>query len=263
MKKLFLCLIITTFMVGCNKENSKDNNINNSQTKVSNEVTQGEWSADGINVKTGTIFNEAGDTKYLKVADLDNKFSTNTEAIYCKIPSPNKDKRIIWASTFMEHKIQNTFPKWKQEVEKTNKDEKLLQSIENSLPNMTTMDLLLETEGNKLINQGIRFAFFSDTQFNKINEMIVNINGKNFLLKNPGVVTLPRTIIKPHFFNIVITPVTPDLINELTKVKANGDIFFTIKANGFEKRYVYKNIMDSNAGIYPLLMKANQGMKQN
>lgn len=267
MKKLLLCFIISTCLIGCNKENSNNksetvtNSNNNIKTNTTNNVAQGDWSADCINSKTGTIFNEAGDTRYLKVADLNSKFSKDPKSIYFKIDSPNGDNHILWTSKSMETKIPSIFIKWKQELAKNNKNTKLLQEVENTLPNTTVIDLIMETNGNKLINQAIRFGFFSDEQFEKIDAITINVNGKDFILKNPGLEKHAFQITKPHFFNIVITPISPELIKELAKVKANGDIAFTVKANGMEKKYLYKNVMEENDGIYPLLMKANQCMK--
>lgn len=241
MKKILFCLILSTFLISCGDKTTSS----------------------GLNSKTNTIFDESGNTTYLKMADLDNKFVDSTlpqseQSSYIKAVAPDHSGLTLWASKFTINFITSKF----NELQKITKDKANLSTnianFDKSLSSTVIMDMLIEKNQNQ-IHSGLTFAFFSQQIYTSAEDLKITLDGKTYTAPKTSLQAsepLEKSVnLSKSCINLVVIPLSNEIMTALTKLKNNDDITISLKLDGQEKSFTFKYIMTKNDGIYPLLMK--------
>lgn len=272
MKKLMLFLIIASAFAGCGKQqegNKTEGTPAVAETKTeatqanTNTAQQNEWGEDGINSKTGTIFNEAGDTKYLKIAEVDNIFkdnSSNKEFSEIGVIEASKDKKeMIWRTFYGNKFATSKYEELQKLVTDKKGDAEAIKNFDSSFNNNPIyLDILVaDTQGQKP-NGILTFTFFTKEMIKKVDDITLKIGNDTLVLKENEIMASKGFENGSSIIcNSIAANLSPEVFEKLSKLKNNDKVSITFKADGKDLVYEYTYQAETNK-LYAPLMKYNQ-----
>lgn len=274
MKKLMLFLIIASAFAGCGKQQDGAKNEGTTTSTVAETKTettqanadntqQNEWGEDGINSKTGTMFNEAGDTKYLKITELDNIFkdksSDKTFSEMGVIETSKDKKEVVWRTFYGNGFATSKYEELQKLINDKKGDTEAIKTFDSSFDsNPVYLDVLVvDKQGQK--PQGVlTFTFFTKEMIKKVDDITLKVGNETITLKDNHIMASKGFENGSSIVcDSIASELSPEVFAKLSKLKNNDKISITFKADGKDLVYEYTYQAETNK-LYAPLMKYNQ-----